>query len=105
MTPVSEHGEIGCALQYHEYVDAYDDKKKGMVIMWMVRKTAVALADSPINEYKKDDKVYYTSMGWVHVSDDHVFMPTERERSLTPCRMRALDFAKKRYPGCRVETH
>jgi hypothetical protein len=107
--PVSEFGEIGCALEHTTYVDAYDNQTKELVIEWRIRKTAVATKDNPYGEgasmWKRGDKVYFTSAGWRHFPDNLVFMPGPRERSLKPCVNRATDYARKQWPMSRIETH
>ena len=95
--PVSEYGEIGCCIE--------EDKEGGMLIDWRIRKVEVASSDNESYGWKKGDKIYYTSRGWVHVPDEQVFMPSARERSLRQCILRSIDYAKKKWPGLRMETH
>ena len=95
--PVSEYGEIGCLIQH--------DPEGNMVIEWRIRKIETATHDSPLYGWKKGDTVYLTSLGWMTAPDEAVFMPKERERSLKPCTLRAIDYAKNKYPNVRIETH
>jgi hypothetical protein len=97
--PVIEYGEMGVL------VKPYPDDK--MVIHWRVTKKAIAAADIPLEMIKKDDPIYYTSMGWIggKVDKSDYFEPTERERSLRPCILRAYDYALKNWSQWRNETH
>lgn len=95
--PVSEYGEIGVLVK--------DDPDSDMVIHWRVRKVAINTSDNIWG--KKGDNIYYTSLGWVVGLPDKsdYFAPTERERSLRPCILRAIKYSNEHYPGKRGGTH
>ena len=88
---VSEYGEIGVLVK--------DDPDSDIVIHWMVRKVVVNPSDNIWG--MKGDNIYKTSMGWIVGLPDKTdyFAPTERERSLRPCILRAIKYAEEHYPG------
>lgn len=97
--PVSQHGEIGVLVK--------PDEPNRLVIHWRVTKKGKANRDMESWGFIKGGLVYYTSMGWVAGLPDgsDYFESTKRERSLKPCIDRALDYAQKKWPGWRNETH
>lgn len=97
--PVTEYGEIGVLIQ--------PDEPNNMVIHWRVRRRGIAKEDNELYSWLIGDRVYKTSMGWTKGAHDGTdyFEPTERERSLRPCILRALEYAQRTWPGWRNETH
>jgi len=97
--PVSDFGEIGVLVK--------PDAPNNLVIHWHVTRKTVALVDNRLYGWENGDPIYHTSMGWQAGAKDNsdYFGPTERERSLKPCINRALDYAIKKWPGWRNETH
>ena len=97
--PVSEFGEIGVLVK--------PDEPNKLVIHWRVRKTGIATGKNELYDWKQGDLVYKTSLGWQAGVKDRsdYFEPTPRERTLSPCINRALDYAVKKWPGWRQETH
>lgn len=97
--PVSEFGEIGVLVK--------PDEPNKLVIHWRVTGKGIAKKDNEFYGWKKGDPVYSTSMGRVAGSQDgsDYFEPSEREKSLRPCVLRALDYAENKWVGWRNETH
>lgn len=100
--PVSENGEMGVLVM--------PDEPNKLVIHWRVLSKQIATRDMPYGSivgWKKGDPLYYTSMGWISglLDKSDYFEPTERERSLKPCVNRAYDYAMKKWPQWRNETH
>ncbi len=97
--PVSEFGEIG--------VLVVPDEANNLVIHWRATGKNIAKDDNEFYNWKRGDSVYKTSMGWTAGVKDgsNYFEPTPKERSLQPCIKRALDYAIKKWPGWRNETH
>lgn len=95
--PVSEYGEIGVLVKHYGVSDG--------VIHWRVRNTRVNTLNNNIG--KKGDPLYFTSMGWIVGLPDRsdYFAPTERERSLRPCILRAIKYAEIKFPGKKGGTH
>lgn len=102
--PVCEFGEIGCLLQYSEFENK-QGAMQGIIYEWRIRRIAVAKTDNNIKGWKAGDGVYLTSRGYMTAPDELVFMPADRERSLRPCILRALKYAKAKWPGIPMETH
>jgi hypothetical protein len=100
--PVIEYGEMGVLVK--------PDESNKLVIHWRVTAKQVALLPAKyggINGWKIGDPIYKTSMGWIegNLDKSDYFEPTERERSLKPCINRAYDYAMKKWPKWRNETH
>ena len=97
--PVSEFGEIGVLVK--------PDKSNRLVIHWRVKRRRTAVDDNEFYGWKSGDPIYNTSMEWLAGARDgsDYFEPTQRERSLRPCILRALEYAQRIYPGWRNETH
>lgn len=82
--PITEHGEIGRLVQYKPELE--------MVVLWAV--------------YEVHGLNFRTSRGWIKETNlDAYFAPRPWERSLRPCIQRAIDYAKKNWPGVPAQTH
>lgn len=84
---VSEYGEVGRLVQLHPAGD--------MVVLWTVY------------EVKEIEGrlAYRTSRGWVRGNSEAYFPSRSRERSLKPCILRAIGYAKKSWPNLPTQTH
>lgn len=96
--PVSEYGEIGRLVKF--YPDSND------LVCWAVkavRKDIDELFGLPTD----GAPCYFTSMGWMVGEKDgsDYFAPTDKERSLRPCILRATKHAETKYPGISMTTH
>ena len=98
--PVTEFGERGILVK--------PDEENKMVIHWRVtRQVESADSDNMLYGWKAGDPLYRTSMGWLsgNLDKSDYFEPTPGERSLRPYILRALNYATKKWPGWRNETH
>ncbi len=97
--PVTEYGEIGRLVQL--------PKDSTMVILWAVHGTRDKLLNQAGVVIATDGPFYRTSRGWIRGKKDRsdYFGPRPRERSLRPCCLRAIEYARKNWPDLPAQTH
>jgi len=97
--PISEFGETGRLVRLTE--------DGTMVVLWAVYGVENKLANQAGEVIATDGPFYKTSRGWMRGKKDEsvYFAPKPRERSLKPCCLRAVEYARKNWPNLPAQTH